>query len=117
MKICLATSQVPVDSTSPAETAAASEEVLIQAMDSFNNDDTGALRRPVKLSTSETTSPNLPETDSHVSNENNANSEDSSLIEENEITIKLKFMNDDQKLVTGKLKELLGEFKRFVMSL
>lgn len=29
-----------------------------------------------------------------------------------EISIKLKYINDDQKLVTGGLKELLGDFKR-----
>lgn len=28
------------------------------------------------------------------------------------ISIKLKFINDDQRLVTGSLKELLGDFKK-----
>lgn len=81
----------------------------MEAMDSFNNDDTGLLRKRVKISTSETPSPNIsgPIVDQTEVAEN------ISSVDENEITIKLKFMNDDQKLVTGRLKEMLGEFKRF----
>lgn len=106
-----ATSEVPVESTNPSTEAAASEEVLIEAMDSFNNDDTGLLGRPVKISTSETTPTNVSET-APVTTEKPVD-ETLSSADENEITIKLKFMNDDQKLVTGRLKEMLGEFKRF----
>lgn len=32
--------------------------------------------------------------------------------DENNITIKLKYINDDLKLVSGRLKELLGDFRR-----
>lgn len=34
---------------------------------------------------------------------------------DNSITIKLKYINDDLKLVDGKLEELLGDFKRSLM--
>lgn len=76
-------------------------------MDSLNDNNTRLLRRPTKLSVSETT--NTSESSSLLHNdsvtENSAN-------ESNEITVKLKFINDDQKLVTGRLKELLGDFKK-----
>lgn len=32
--------------------------------------------------------------------------------EDDKISIKLKFMNDEQKMVTASLKEILGDFKR-----
>lgn len=80
--------------------ASTTEEVLIQAMDSFNNDDPSLLQRSVKADDSEQTCTN--------------SSESTTLNNSNEITIKLKLMNDDQKLVTGSLKEMLGDFKRSI---
>ncbi|KAK0175077.1 hypothetical protein PV327_008860 [Microctonus hyperodae] len=104
-----ASQQVSSEETNPltVTSTAASEEVLIEAMDSLNDNNTRLLRRPTKLSVSETT--NTSESSSVLDNdsvtENSAN-------ESNEITVKLKFINDDQKLVTGRLKELLGDFKK-----
>ncbi|CAK9820817.1 Transmembrane and ubiquitin-like domain-containing protein 2 [Anthophora plagiata] len=66
--------------TNRAVEATATEEVLIETMDSFNND--------------------------------KHESENLSTNDANKISIKLKFINDDQKMVTGSLKELLGDFKR-----
>lgn len=40
--------------------------------------------------------------------------ENLSISDTNEISIKLKFINDDQKVVAGSLQELLGDFKRFI---
>lgn len=102
-----ASQQIPAEATSPVTdiTAnAATEEVLIQAMDSL--DDNGLLHRPTKLSTSETTGTSeapLVSIDSITEN---------TVDEGDEITIKLKFINDDQKVVSGRLKEMLGDFKR-----
>ncbi|XP_078050330.1 transmembrane and ubiquitin-like domain-containing protein 1 [Augochlora pura] len=85
----------------------ATEEVLIEAMDSFNNDN-ALLQRQTKVNTTGETnvltsmSSDIIECPSENLSANNAN----------EISIKLKFINDDQKVVTGSLKELLGDFKR-----
>lgn len=92
----------PIEST-------ATEEVLIEAMDSFNNDDPSLLQRSVKADNSDMTN-TLDQTTCGSSSE--LTTEDSTLSDSNEITIKLKFINDDQKLVTGSLKEMLGDFKR-----
>ncbi|XP_057335553.1 transmembrane and ubiquitin-like domain-containing protein 1 [Microplitis mediator] len=90
---------------------ATSEQVLIEAMDSLN-DDSNLLHRPVKLSAS---------SDSDKPDEAEQSGPEPALAgdspqdicnEDNEITIKLKFINDDQKIVTGRLKEMLSEFKR-----
>lgn len=89
-------SETPQEITRSVEST--TEEVLIQAMDSFSNDGPSLLPRPVKADDSEQTCTN--------------SSENTALNDSNEITIKLKFMNDDQKLVTGSLKETLGDFKR-----
>ncbi|XP_033224958.1 transmembrane and ubiquitin-like domain-containing protein 1 isoform X2 [Belonocnema kinseyi] len=87
-----------------------SEGVLIEAMDSFNNDDSRLLQRPAKISTSDS-QPNVTEHTPEVIAEQL--SEDlSPLSEETKISIKLKFINDEQKLVIGNLKEMLGDFKR-----
>ncbi|XP_029673350.1 transmembrane and ubiquitin-like domain-containing protein 2 isoform X2 [Formica exsecta] len=86
----------------------ATEEVLIEAMDSFNNDDPSLLQRSAKADNSDTNT--LDQTTCSGSSE--CTTEDSTLSDSNEITIKLKFINDDQKLVTGSLKEMLGDFKR-----
>ncbi|XP_050464562.1 transmembrane and ubiquitin-like domain-containing protein 1 isoform X2 [Cataglyphis hispanica] len=85
----------------------ATEEVLIEAMDSFNNDNPSLLQRS-KADNSDTNT--LDQTTCSGSSE--CTTEDSTLSDSNEITIKLKFINDDQKLVTGSLKEMLGDFKR-----
>lgn len=88
----------------------ATEEVLIEAMDSFNNDDS-LLRRSIKTDNSDPSTTNtLDQTTGSSSSERTT--EESTLNDSNEITIKLKFINDDQKLVTGSLKEMLGDFKR-----
>lgn len=89
-----------------------SEDVLIEAMDSFNNDDSRLLQRPAKISTSDS-QPNVTEPPPEVIAQQVA--EDlSPLSEETKISIKLKFINDEQKLVSGNLKEILGDFKRQV---
>lgn len=78
--------------------ATTSEEVLIETMDSFNNEE----NRIDESSKPESTCPNITEcTPENLTNDN-----------DNEISIKLKFINDDQKVVTGSLKEMLGDFKR-----
>lgn len=87
--------------------ATSTEEVLIQAMDSFNNDTPTLLQRQTKLDSSKETTI-TPTHDEPVEHE----SENLSTNDANEISIKLKFINDDQKMVTGSLKELLGDFKR-----
>ncbi|XP_029178359.1 transmembrane and ubiquitin-like domain-containing protein 1 isoform X2 [Nylanderia fulva] len=92
----------------PNASAMVTEEVLIEAMDSFNNDDPSLLETSVKEDNSDTTN-TLDQTGTSSSERT---TEDSTLSDSNEITIKLKFINDDQKLVTGSLKELLGDFKR-----
>lgn len=91
----------PMDST-------ATEDVLIEAMDSFNNDDPSLLQRSVKADNSDATNI-LDQTTCGSSSEC---ATDDLIRDSNEITIKLKFINDDQKLVTGSLKEMLGDFKR-----
>ncbi|XP_051170835.1 transmembrane and ubiquitin-like domain-containing protein 1 [Leptopilina boulardi] len=106
--------EVPVETnatTNNAETA--SEEVLIEAMDSFNNDESRLLQRPAKLSTSDSTDSQttVSETNQDVIEETVAD-DLSTMSEDTKISIKLKFINDDQKLVTGNLKEMLGDFKR-----
>ncbi|XP_043469538.1 transmembrane and ubiquitin-like domain-containing protein 1 [Leptopilina heterotoma] len=100
-------------STNSAETAT-SEEVLIEAMDSFNNDDARLIQRQAKLSSSDSTDSQttVNETTQELIDDENIAEDLSTLSEETKISIKLKFINDDQKLVTGNLKELLGDFKR-----
>ncbi|XP_076239181.1 transmembrane and ubiquitin-like domain-containing protein 1 isoform X2 [Calliopsis andreniformis] len=86
--------------------ATATEEVLIETMDSFNSDNTTLLKRQTKVNKSEET--NI----STCSDTVECESKNLSTSDANEISIKLKFINDDQKVVTGSLKELLGDFKR-----
>lgn len=101
-------------STNSAETAT-SEEVLIEAMDSFNNDDARLIQRQAKLSSSDSTdsqTTTVNEATQELIDDENIAEDLSTLSEETKISIKLKFINDDQKMVTGNLKELLGDFKR-----
>lgn len=88
--------------------AAATEEVLIEAMDSFNSDNSSLLQRQAKVDASDSASTTPP---THTDNSEHA-TENLSANNANEISIKLKFINDDQKVVTGSLKELLGDFKK-----
>lgn len=88
----------------------ATEEVLIEAMDSFNNDNATLLQRQTKINTSKKTSISESCTESIEAIPHEA--ENLSESSANEISIKLKFINDDQKVVTGSLKELLRDFKR-----
>ncbi|XP_006624132.1 transmembrane and ubiquitin-like domain-containing protein 1 [Apis dorsata] len=88
--------------------ATATEEVLIEAMDSFNNDCATKLQKQTKLSSSKETSISTSTCNDSIEHER----ETLSTTDANEISIKLKFINDDQKMVTGSLKELLGDFKR-----
>ncbi|XP_020298342.1 transmembrane and ubiquitin-like domain-containing protein 2 isoform X2 [Pseudomyrmex gracilis] len=85
------------------------EEILIEAMDSFSNDTPALLPESVKsdISATNTAMQTTCSSSSEPIVDNAALSDNS-----NEITIKLKFINDDQKLVTGSLKEMLGDFKR-----
>ncbi|CAK9830107.1 Transmembrane and ubiquitin-like domain-containing protein 2 [Anthophora retusa] len=95
--------------TNRAVEATATEEVLIETMDSFNNDSTTLLQRQSKINASKETNISTPTcTEPVVEHE----SENLSTNDANKISIKLKFINDDQKMVTGSLKELLGDFKR-----
>ncbi|KOC69967.1 Transmembrane and ubiquitin-like domain-containing protein 2 [Habropoda laboriosa] len=94
--------------THRAAEATATEEVLIETMDSFNNDSTTLLQRQSKINASKETNIPTPTCTEPVEHE----SENLSTNDANKISIKLKFINDDQKLVTGSLKELLGDFKR-----
>ena len=77
-------------------------------MDSFNND-SAKLQKQTKMNPPNTT----------ISSTHNEpiehKTENLSEIDINEISIKLKFINDDQKMVTGSLKELLGDFKRLLL--
>lgn len=98
--------EVSSETNRPAETTA-TEEVLIEAMDSFNNDTASLLQRQTIINSSETSLPTPTCTDS---SEHTAESLSTS--NANDISIKLKFINDDQKVVTGSLNELLGDFKR-----
>lgn len=86
----------------------ATEEVLIEAMDSFNSDNTTLLQKETKENPSDSTS-SPPST---CTDNSEPSTENLSTNNSNEISIKLKFINDDQKLVTGSLKELLGDFKK-----
>lgn len=105
-----ATSQV---STETAEApAATNEEVLIQAMDSFNNEETTLLQQEDKVDEVEKTSAENDTTATTASPETEQTESDLSDSSEQKICIKLKFINDDQKLVTGSLKEVLGDFKK-----
>lgn len=100
-------SETSRDVTRPIESTA-TEEVLIEAMDSFNNDDPSLLQRSVKADNSDTT--NI--LDQTICGSSSECTTEDTINDSNEITIKLKFINDDQKLVTGSLKEMLGDFKR-----
>ncbi|XP_014485929.1 PREDICTED: transmembrane and ubiquitin-like domain-containing protein 1 [Dinoponera quadriceps] len=82
------------------------EEVLLEAMDSYSNDGPSLLQRSVK--TNNTDEANTKEQTTSAE----CTAEDAPASDNNDITIKLKFINDDQKQVTGSLKEMLGEFKR-----
>ncbi|XP_032667318.1 transmembrane and ubiquitin-like domain-containing protein 1 [Odontomachus brunneus] len=100
------------------------QEVLLEAMDSYSSDGPSLLRRSVK--TNNTENANVKEQATSADAEEQTASadikeqttstecttENASASDNNDITIKLKFINDDQKLVTGSLKEMLGEFKR-----
>lgn len=79
------------------------EEVLIEAMDSFTSESTALRQRKSKINGNDT---------SIDSSNCIAPQEDISTSNASEISIRLKFINDDQKIVTGSLKELLGDFKR-----
>jgi hypothetical protein len=84
------------------------EEVLLEAMDSYNNDEPSLLQRSVKTNSTDETSTKEQTTSAERVTAEDATPESNA----NDITIKLKFINDDQKQVTGSLKEMLGEFKR-----
>lgn len=99
-------SETSQDVARPMESTTA-EEVLIETMDSFSNDGPTLLQRSVKADNPDTT--NI--LDQTCGSSSECTTEDS-ISDSNEITIKLKFINDDQKLVTGSLKEMLGDFKR-----
>jgi len=76
-------------------------------MDSFSNADRSLLQKTVKAGNSDLA------LDQTTSNSSECTSEESTLSDSNnDITIKLKFINDDQKVVIGSLKEMLGDFKR-----
>ncbi|XP_015175571.1 PREDICTED: transmembrane and ubiquitin-like domain-containing protein 1 [Polistes dominula] len=99
------------DATTPAlrrvPEPTTSEEILIETMDSFNNEETIALEKPNKESSTDES--NLTES---MCTSTECPSDNLSTANANEISIKLKFINDDQKVVTGSLKEMLGDFKR-----
>lgn len=80
-------------------------------MDSFNNDCATKLQKQTKLSSSKETSISTSTCNDSIEHER----ETLSTTDANEISIKLKFINDDQKMVTGSLKELLGDFKRYIL--
>ncbi|XP_014205852.1 transmembrane and ubiquitin-like domain-containing protein 1 [Copidosoma floridanum] len=116
-------SPLPATSTviaEPAATpAATNEEVLIRAMDSFNNEEADTKVNQVEKTSTEASN-NIGETKTtETSNDAAVASSESEQTEANvtndnekNISIKLKFINDDQKLVTGNLNEMLGDFKR-----
>ncbi|KYM99998.1 PREDICTED: transmembrane and ubiquitin-like domain-containing protein 1 [Cyphomyrmex costatus] len=89
-------------------TESTAEEVLIEAMDSFSNADRSLLQRTVKANNSDSALDQTTSSSSECISEGSTLGDSS----QNDITIKLKFMNDDQKIVTGSLKEMLGDFKR-----
>ncbi|XP_012540502.1 transmembrane and ubiquitin-like domain-containing protein 1 [Monomorium pharaonis] len=99
------TSESPQEVSRPTESTTA-EEVLIEAMDSFNNSDPSLLQR------TKTNNSDSSLNQSTTSNSESALEETTVTDNSNNITIKLKFINDDQKIVTGSLKEMLGDFKR-----
>lgn len=73
-------------------------------MDSFGNADRSLLQKAVKATNSDSAIDQTTSSLECTSEESNDSNSD--------ITIKLKFINDDQKVVTGSLKEMLGDFKR-----
>lgn len=83
------------------------EDVLIEAMDSFDNHDSNILPNQTKIDSesSESTEQISPPPEDLTNDHLTADEADN-------ISIKLKFINDDQKLVCGSLKEMLGSFKR-----
>ncbi|XP_011162133.1 transmembrane and ubiquitin-like domain-containing protein 1 [Solenopsis invicta] len=83
------------------------EEVLIEAMDSFSNTDQSLSEKTVKANNSDSSLDQTTSSSSEPALEESTVNNSS-----NDITIKLKFINDDQKIVTGSLKETLGDFKR-----
>ncbi|XP_046741811.1 transmembrane and ubiquitin-like domain-containing protein 1 [Diprion similis] len=97
--------------TNSAVAAASSEEALIQAMDTFSNDDSGLRQRIVKIDTA-TESTDVPDSAATITTEHLGASAEPVVDDANQITIKLKFINDDQKVVKGSPEELLGDFKR-----
>ena len=95
-----------------SSTSSSNEQDIIQAMDSSsstiktlqesNADDVG--KQDGNVTKSE---------ESDATSSNQEHQEKSSASEDKEkICIKLKFINDDERLVTASLKELLGDFKR-----
>lgn len=108
----LDTNEVPQEVNTSAE-ATTMEEVLIETMDSFDNDAPPLLQRSVSktVNSASTDTPTIDETTCTSLSDDTLTGE-APVSDNNEITIKLKFINDDQKLVTGSLKEMLGEFKR-----
>ncbi|XP_014232134.1 transmembrane and ubiquitin-like domain-containing protein 2 isoform X1 [Trichogramma pretiosum] len=97
-----------VTSESPQTEQAANEQDIIRAMDSYTNDRNHENldkkeEKPVDEKEKESSPPK--ETVEPTKEEEIDNSQD-------KISIKLKFINDDQKLVTADLKELLGDFKK-----
>lgn len=103
--VTLDTSESSQEISRPTESTTA-EEVLIEAMDSFSNADRSLLQKNVKAGNSDAL-------DQTTSSSSECAPEESTINDRNnDITIKLKFINDDQKVVTGSLKEMLGDFKR-----
>ena len=105
----LATSQVSTESYEAP--VATNEELLIQAMDTHNNDATSLLQQDNKVDDVDKSSTDKKTSSTTVSSETEQAESDLS-DSEHKICIKLKFINDDQKLVTGSLREMLGDFKK-----
>ncbi|KAJ8674107.1 hypothetical protein QAD02_005369 [Eretmocerus hayati] len=112
-----ATSQVPPDASGDA--TATNEEVLIRAMDTFNEEGSTMINEDSKVNEVKKPSDGATDKESVVGTESIETTEPEQIEEtetssnnEPEICIKLKFINDDQKLVTGSLGEMLGDFKR-----
>lgn len=94
-------------------------------MDSYNNEETSLLQQEDKVEdvdnpsteTKNTTQTEIePETiTTTASSESEETRNNESGNDENKISIKLKFINDDQRLVSGSLKEMLGDFKKLVI--
>ncbi|XP_012269164.2 transmembrane and ubiquitin-like domain-containing protein 1 [Athalia rosae] len=105
--------QTESNAITPAATS--SEEALIEAMDTFNNDDSGLRQRIVKIESANGSTDITDSTDTitteQVATEHIAATAEA-VDDANQITIKLKFINDDQKVVKGSPEELLGDFKR-----